>query len=210
MDSGLLLQGFGIGFAISVPVGPVGIMIMRRTLAEGLPSGAVAGVGSALGIALYGAVAGFGLTAISGLLLSQQRALKLVGGLLLVYLGFSIARAAPPGTELGPQSSARGPRLAGAFASTFVLTVVSPAVLVYFLALFANVGLVEGGRDYAGASALVGGVFAGSASWWIALSGTVSLLRSRLTVRWLRVANVVSGVGIAAFGAVILLQAAVR
>ena len=139
----LLVRGFWIGLAISVPVGPVGVMIIRRTLAEGLPAGVLAGLGSATGMALYGSIAGFGLTAISGFLVSQQRPLKLLGGLLLLSLGFSIARAAPP---LATEAARRG-NLAGAFATTFVLTAISPAVLIYFLALFANVGLLRPGGE---------------------------------------------------------------
>lgn len=206
MNGGLLLQGFGIGLAISIPVGPVGVLIMRRTLTEGLLSGAVAGFGSAIGMALYGSIAGFGLTAVSGLMLTHQRSLKLVGGVLLLYLGYAIARATPPAKAPVSRDAGSVALLAGSFGSTLFLTVTSPAVLIYFLTLFANVGLIDKERSYAAASTLVGGVFAGAAAWWLTLGIIVSLLRSRLKTPWSLWINRCSGATIAIFGALILLQ----
>lgn len=196
MDVGLFLQGLLIGFSISVPVGPVGVLVIRRTLAEGFASGLMSGVGCATGMAIYGSVIGFGLTAISDLLVRQQRPLAIGGGLFLVYLGYTIVRAAPP----DPTSPLQRRSLLGAYTSTFALTIVSPAVILYFLALFTGSDLIEHQRDYLAALVLVLGVFLGALGWWFGLSGAVSLLRTRLNARTLRWANWLSGFAIAAFG----------
>ena len=131
MDLGIFLQGLLIGFSISVPVGPVGVIVIRRTLAEGFASGLMSGVGCATGMAIYGSVIGFGLTAISDLLLRYQRPLAVVGGLFLIYLGYTIVRAAPPEPTSSPQRNS----LFSAYASTFALTIFNPAVILYFLAI---------------------------------------------------------------------------
>jgi threonine/homoserine/homoserine lactone efflux protein len=161
------------------------------------------GLGSACGIAVYGGVAGFGLTAISDGLLRQQRWLSLVGGLCLLYIGYTIVRS-EPATEVATDTERS---LAGAFSSTFFLTLISPAVVLYFLAIFAGAGLVGPGGDYVAAALLVVGVFAGSALWWVGLSTLVALLRSRLNRRLLQWANWLSGLAIAGFGVVVLLRA---
>lgn len=196
MDFGLFLQGLLIGFSISVPVGPVGVLVIRRTLAEGFAAGLISGVGCATGMALYGSVIGFGLTTISDLLLRFQRPFAVVGGLFLVYLGYIIVRAAPP----DPDSPLQRKSLLGAYASTFALTIVNPAVILYFLAIFTGSDLIDRDRDYAAALVLVLGVFFGALGWWLGLSGAVSLLRARLNDRILRWANILSGLAIAAFG----------
>ncbi len=196
MEVGLFLQGLLIGFSISVPVGPVGVMVIRRTLAEGFASGLSAGLGCATGMALYGSVIGFGLTAVSEVLVRQQRPLGLVGGLFLIYLGYTIVRAAPP----DPAATLQRRSLLGAYGVTFALTIVSPAVILYFIAIFAGSGLVERQRNYLAAFILVLGVFLGALGWWLLLSGLVTLLRARLHTSALRWANWGSGLAIAAFG----------
>src|SRR3954454_18295104 len=87
MDTSLLLKGLLIGFSIAAPVGPIGVLCIRRTLAQGRAAGLISGLGAATADAIYGCIAGFGLTFISGLLISQQGWLKLIGGAFLCYLG---------------------------------------------------------------------------------------------------------------------------
>ncbi|HEV7126424.1 MAG TPA: LysE family transporter, partial [Ktedonobacterales bacterium] len=97
MDVGFLLRGAVLGFAIAAPVGPIGVLCIRRTLANGRVNGLVSGLGAATADASYGAVAAFGLTAISSLLLSQRVWIHLIGAIFLAYLGIRtlLARPAP-------------------------------------------------------------------------------------------------------------------
>jgi threonine/homoserine/homoserine lactone efflux protein len=210
----LFLRGLLIGLSISIPVGPIGVLVIRRTLADGRLVGLACGVGCATGITLYGSVAGFGLTAISSFLLTRQLWLRLVGGLFLVYLGVRIFRA-PVASTVAVNHQVKqqaGRSLLGAYASTLLLTLVNPAVIVFFLAIFANSGALGAPQasastaSYGSASAVVVGVFVGSALWWFALSVAVSLVRTRLTTQWLRWANRISGVAIGGFGVLILLM----
>jgi threonine/homoserine/homoserine lactone efflux protein len=204
MDIGILARGLLIGFSIAAPVGPIGVLCIRRTLADGRAAGLASGMGAATADAIYGAVAGFGLTMVSGLLLGQQGWLRLLGGLFLLYLGARTALARPA-TQAVRVSGGVG--LAGAYASTLGLTLTNPATILSFLGIFAGLGLANtAGRGYQDAALLVLGVFLGSALWWLLLSGGVSLLRARLGARALVWVNRGSGALIAAFGLLALVS----
>ncbi len=199
MDPAPLLRGLALGFGIAAPVGPIGLLCIRRTLAEGRACGLATGLGAATADACYGAVAAFGLTFLSGLVLAGQESLRLLGGLFLCYLGFRTATAPP-----APQAAAADGRgLWGAYLSTFALTLTNPMTILSFGVLFAGLGLARTG-DYGTAAALVGGVGLGSASWWLLLTGVVGLLRGRMNDALLRGVNRVAGIGIAGFGLWIL------
>jgi threonine/homoserine/homoserine lactone efflux protein len=202
LDASLLLKGYIIGLSIAAPVGPIGVLCIRRTLAEGRIAGLVSGLGAATADAIYGCIAGFGLTFISGFLVSQQIWLRLVGGLFLCYLGVRTLLARPAERS----AAASGVGLSGIYASTFFLTLTNPMTILSFAAVFAGLGLAETGGGYLSALLLVGGVFLGSASWWLLLSGGVSLLRDRFGVSGLRWVNRFSGAAIIVFGVVALIS----
>lgn len=202
MISNFLFTGLIIGFSIAAPVGPIGVLCIRRTLAQGRTVGLLSGLGAATADAFYGCVAGFGLTAISTMLLNQQFWLALGGGLFLCYLGFKTLRL--PATGLPTQTHRQS--YLSAYASTFFLTITNPATILSFAAIFAGLGLVGTGGDYLAAGVLVLGVFAGSALWWLALSTGVSLLTNRLRSGFMPWINRVSGIIILGFGVVILLN----
>jgi len=204
MDAGLLLKGLLIGFSIAAPVGPIGVLCIRRTLAQGRAAGLISGLGAASADAIYGCIAGFGLTFISGLLISQQSWLKLVGGAFLCYLGVRTLLSQP--AERAAAGDAVG--LVGAYASTFLLTLTNPTTILSFVAVFAGMGLASMGGDYAAALLLVLGVFCGSALWWLLLSGGVGMFRTRFGVRALRWVNRISGGMITAFGLLALISLA--
>jgi len=196
VDATFLLRGLVIGFSIAAPVGPIGVLCIRRTLAKGRLHGLASGLGAATADASFGAVAGFGLTAVSGLLVEQQGWLRLIGGVFLCALG---ARTflARPASEAAPAGRSG---LLGAYLSALALTLTNPLTILSFAAIFAGLGIAEAGADYGAALILVAGVFAGSAAWWLLLSGGVSLLRERFTPRRMRWVNRLSGAVLVAFG----------
>ena len=118
MDFSLFLRGLVIGFSIAAPVGPIGVLCIRRTLAEGQMYGLVSGLGAATADALYGCVAAFGLTFISSFLIGYKLLLSLIGGLFLLYLGIKTLLSQPAEDA----AKAEGKGLPGAYASTFLLT----------------------------------------------------------------------------------------
>lgn len=191
-----LLRGFIIGFSIAAPVGPIGVLCIRRTLAEGRASGFISGLGAATADAIYGCIAGFGLTFISSLLISQQIWFRLVGGAFLCYLGFKTFLARP--AEQGASVKEYG--LAGAYASTFFLTLANPMTILSFAAIFAGLGVGSVSGNYVFAGLLVSGVFIGSAIWWLILSGIVGMVRTKFNPSGLRWINIISGIIITGFG----------
>ena len=190
---GIVLRGLVIGFSIAAPVGPIGVLCIRRTLTDGRLVGFSCGLGAASADAAYGCVAAFGLTSLSGFLVDHELWLRLVGGVFLVYLGIKAFLQRPDEREaVAASGSSRG--LAGAYASTLILTITNPTTILSFTAVFAGLGLVEPSGGYASAGALVVGVFMGSALWWSLLSGGVSLLRWKLSGGAPRWVNKVSGI----------------
>jgi threonine/homoserine/homoserine lactone efflux protein len=147
--------------------------------------------------AAYGAVAGLGLTVVSTFLVHQQTWLRLVGGVFLCYLGIRTLLARP--AERAAGNERRG-GLLGAYTSTFFLTLTNPTTILSFAAIFAGVGVGAEGDDFFSAVLLVGGLFLGSALWWLALSAGVGFFRDKLGPRSMRAVNVFSGAVILAFG----------
>jgi threonine/homoserine/homoserine lactone efflux protein len=196
MDITFLLRGLLIGFSIAAPVGPIGVLCIRRTLADGRAAGLVSGLGAATADAIYGVIAGFGLTFISSFLVSQQFWLGLVGGLFLCYLGIKTGLSKPAEQA----ASAKGTGLLGAYVSTFLLTVTNPMTILSFAAIFAGLGLASTSGTYGSASVLVVGVFLGSALWWLLLSGGVGLFREKFNTNGLHWVNRISGIIITGFG----------
>jgi threonine/homoserine/homoserine lactone efflux protein len=195
MQTRLLLQGALIGLSIAAPVGPIALLCIRRTLADGRLVGFMSGLGAATADGLYGAIAGFGLSFLSQALLRSQQWLRILGGAYLCYLGTRIflSRVA----ERAAERKSAG--LSGAYASTFLLTITNPVTIIAFLAVFTGLGVTAGG-DPQDAAVLVAGVFLGSASWWLALALGVGVLRNRITPEILVWVNRVAGSLIAGFG----------
>lgn len=192
----LFTRGLVIGFAIAAPVGPIGMLVIRRTLAEGRLLGLLTGLGAAVADSLYGCVGAFGLTFISGFLMGYAFWTKLIGGLFLIYLGISTFRAKPQEESTGTSKA----RYATAFLSTMVLTLANPATILSFMAVFAGLGLGAKAGDYGAAGIVVAGVFMGSAIWWSMLSSGVALIRHKLkpgTMAWI---NRGSGLFLLGFG----------
>jgi len=182
-----LIKGIVVGIVIALPVGPVGVLCVRRTLFEGMSFGLLSGLGAACADTVFGLIAGLGLTVIRDEILAYRQWLGILGGLFLLYLG---GRALLRRNNLEPEPLA-GEALFGAFASTFALTITNPITILAFAAIFARVG-IDAAANVSGIAVLVGGVFVGSALWWLGLTYGVTWLRRHahhVTLRWLNVAS---------------------
>lgn len=189
----LFLKGLLFGFLLAATVGPMWVLCFRRTVAQGPLAGFVSGMGIAVADGFYGAVAAFGLAAISGFLLQHSFWIGLVGGVFLLYLGIKTLLSRP---TLGT-SDAKPLGLTQGFLSTLGLTLANPPTILAFAAIFAGLGLVS--SDYGTAALVVLGVFLGSASWWIALALGAGWLRGRIGPKLFRAINIVSGLSILGF-----------
>jgi threonine/homoserine/homoserine lactone efflux protein len=202
MDGSYFARGLVIGFAIAAPVGAIGLLCIRRTLAAGRLTGFVSGLGAATADVFYGAVAALGLTAVSAAIVEHQGAVRLIGGVFLIYLGARTALSHP--VMRAGRDSPRG--LAAAYGSTLALTLTNPSTILSFAAIFAGLGLGASAADRGSAVLMVGGVFLGSALWWLVLSGVVGSFRRALTPDRLRWVNRLSGTALIGFGVLALLS----
>ncbi|MBL6749369.1 MAG: LysE family translocator [Nevskia sp.] len=200
--AGPLLAGIAVGFSIAAPVGPIGLLVIRRSLARGFVLGLVTGMGAATADTCFGVVAAFGLTVISSFLQEVSTPLSLVGGAFLVWLGLRTIRSPPPDDA----AAGGGTSLAAAYGSTFLLTLSNPATILSFAAVFTVFG-VAAYSDYTAASTVVAGVFAGSTLWWLLLSGTTAWLRGRIRPAWLTGINRFSGALLCGFGIMVFARA---
>jgi len=192
----IFLKGLIVGLSIAVPVGPIGVLCIRRTLAKSRIVGLLSGLGAATADALYGAIAGFGLTILSNFLTGQKLWLHLIGGGLLCLLGVKtfFSRPAEQGT------CAEGGSLWHAYLSTFFLTLTNPMTLLFFAAVFAGLGIGSESHHYITAGILVSGVFIGSAMWWLVLVGFTGILQALFNFKRLQWLNRISGLIIIGFG----------
>jgi len=195
------LKGLLLGFSIAAPVGPIGILCIRRTLQFGRLSGFFSGLGAAVADTIYGMIAVFGLSVVSNLLIANQFWLRLVGGIFLFYLGIKTAYSK---TEEITQPGVVHKTLLSDFFSTFFLTLANPMTILSFLAVFAGLGLSVT-ESYLDSTGLILGIFAGSAFWWFLLSEGITFFRKKMNQKIMSWVNRVAGTIILGFGLIALL-----
>ena len=206
MDLGLFIQGMIVGFTIAVPVGPISLVCIHRTVAGGRLHGIISGLGVATSDSFYAAVAFLGMTAISGLIIANQMVFHLVAGVVLAAVGILVFRSVPAAIKDAgnPESYARD------YLALLAIAAANPLTIIFFITILPGFGVVAHGTTLIAAVPFVAGIFLGETVWWILLCGSLGSVRSRLSVDNLRWINQASGVLIAVFGAgmLILLLAA--
>lgn len=191
----ILIKGLIIGFSIAAPVGPIGVLCIRRTLEHGRFVGFVSGLGAATADGVYGLIAGLGLTLITNFLVGQQWWLQLIGGAFLCYLGVKIFFSRPSNTS----AKAKGTNPFTAYASTFFLTLTNPVTILSFIAIFSGLGIMDKYSTTLGL-VLVLGIFLGSAIWWLLLSNIAGIVGNRIEKSSLSLVNRISGLILLLFG----------
>ena len=189
MELTIFLKGILIGFAMAVPVGPIGIMCIRKTLTDGRLRGMMIGLGAATADLLYACVAAFGLTIVSNAIATERTWIRLVGGSFLLFLGVRTFRAHPA----DPKALVNSSGLLGSYLSTGFLTLTNPTTIFAFIAVFAALGLGDE-LSIVSASTLVIGVFIGSGLWFLFLSSGVIFFRKKLDIIGLRWVNRIAGI----------------
>ncbi|MGQ5402004.1 LysE family translocator [Cohnella sp. GCM10027633] len=183
-----------LGISIAAPVGPIGLLCIRRTLTHGKLQGFVTGLGAATADAVYGAMAAFGLAFATRTLVKQSQWLHFLGALFLIYIAYRTFSSGVARQEAGARA---GNGYWRAYVSTLLLTLTNPMTIVSFLGLFAGLQIAQG---TSASVLLVAGVFAGSASWWLLLSFIVGSARRMISDVAMRRINYVSAIILLAFG----------
>lgn len=206
MNLNLFLKSLLIGASIAAPVGPIGVLCIQRTLANGRVSGFISGLGAATADAIYGSIAAFGLTFISLLLVNQSSWIRLIGGILLIILGIKTFTSNPD-PELALNHPTQRRSLINDYTTTFFLTLTNPLTILSFTAIYAGLGLsLNSSKNYWDATFMVIGIFLGSCTWWFILSGFTGYFRNKIcssTMIWI---NRISGMIIFGFGLLALIS----
>jgi threonine/homoserine/homoserine lactone efflux protein len=205
MDITTILKVIGIGFSIAAAVGPISLLCVQRTLQHGRGIGFASGLGIASADAIYGLIGGLGLTVITNFLVGHQPLLRLIGGVVLVFLGVKsfLVKGEVQVAKERPHGVASYFR---ATSSIFLLTLSNPMTIISFLAIYSGIGILDVDHDWIDAVAFSLAIFIGSSLWWLVLVSGVSQLRNRFEVSLLLQLNRISGAVIAGFGMIILVQ----
>ncbi len=196
----LFFKGLIVGLLIAVPVGPVAILCIQRTLNMGRRHGLVSGLGAACADAIYGFIAAFGVKLVSDFLAEHQVWLRIIAGVCFCGLGMrtflsKVTKQATPAGRL---------RQIGDYGSTLALTLMNPMTVLAFAVVFASIGVT--GSHHLATGLLVAGVFTGSALWWFTLSVVAEIFRERVSRSNLIWLNKISGTIIIILGLLILLS----
>lgn len=203
MDVSILFKGLLAGLMIAMPLGPVNLLCIHRTLARGSKVGLISGLGAATADTIYGIIAGFGLTLVSIFLIRHQITLRIVGGIFIIILGISVIL-----NKAGDNSNNNDNKgLFKAYTSTFFITLTNPLTILIFLGIFTGLGLTTQDVNYVQATILVSGVFMGSVIWWTILSGGVNFFREKFTDKVLSNISHLSGILISLFGLFLIASA---
>ncbi len=209
----LCISGIVIGLFVAVPIGPVNLICIRRTLAFGPLNGFMSGLGASAGDTVFAIVTAFGLTAVAQLIEGYSSIIELAGGAMLVYFGVHTFRAKVAARiDDGLTAKEKGAStLARAMMSTFALTITNPATLLGFAALIAGLGGLAGGHpSIASAAFVVIGVAIGSTLWWLTLTAFVGLFHASINDATMALINRISGILIAGSGLAVLVHLAIK
>ena len=200
----IFFQGLIIGFSVAMPVGPIGILCIRRTLLQGFLSGFITGLGVATADALYGSVAAFGISVISDFLVEKQLWLKIIGGIFLLILGLRILLK--NNSINTTTSKLNKTNLFSAYTSALILTLTNPVTILLFASLFSWFNICIEDVACPHALTLTTGIFLGSMLWFTTLSTIVRMLKSKFTVNFLILINKISGILLIIFALITLLS----
>ncbi len=203
MDSLFIITAFGIGLGVSIPLGPIGILCIQRTMNKGFFAGFISGVGAASADIIYAIVAGFGISIIKDFLIEYQMPIRIIGSLFLAFVGYKIF-ISNPAKEIRKLRN-EGQNYFKDFITSFLVTISNPITIVAFGAIFAGFDMVGEGAKLLNIIVLLIMVFAGSIAWWLFLISTVSIFRKKIRLRYLLWVNKITGVLIIVFAIYIIL-----
>jgi threonine/homoserine/homoserine lactone efflux protein len=207
----LIMSGVLMGLIAAVPIGPVNLICIRRSFAFGPLNGFVSGLGAALGDGLFAAVMGFGLTWIAQMIEGYATIIELVGGALMVWMGYRTFISLPVPRCPDSGNDGESTNLVRAMVSTFALTVTNPVTLLSFGVMFAGLGGLAGGPgSYNDAGFVVAGVVAGSTGWWLALTTVIGIFHTKIDEKAMRIINRACGALVMACGLAVLVHLAIK
>lgn len=186
-----LIDGILIGFAVSIPLGPIGVLCIQKTLNKGRWHGFASGLGAALSDTIYAIIAGFSLSFVIDVIEERKMLLQIIGSLVLMGFGFTIFFSNPI-TQLRKQRAGKNSYFQD-FATTFALTITNPLVIFIFISVFAGLNVMKDAGSIYDTIVIVLGVLIGSSTWWFTLTSLANLMRDKFNLRRLWWVNKIAG-----------------
>lgn len=199
----LFIKGIMVGLLASIPLGPIGIICIQRTVNKGKLSGFLSGIGAASADTIFATIAGFSLTFIIGYIEEKQVVFQAIGGLVILLLGIKIFYTNP--IKQLRRHKRKKNNLLEDYLSVLLLTITNPLAIFLFVALFASLGIVSDDMGITAPLLTVSGVFIGAIIWWYTLTTLVSIYRSKFRLKQLWWINKISGALIFTLGSTALL-----
>ncbi len=204
MELGFFIKGLIVGFLASIPLGPVGVLCIQRTINKGRFSGIISGMGAATVDSFFALVAALGLTYIINFIEEQHFFIQLIGGGVLIFLGIKIFTTNP--VKQIRRHRRKKNKLIEDYFSVLFLTLSNPLAVFLFVAAFAGIGMVTSKDSSLKSSLIIAGVFAGAMGWWAILTFFIDLFRKRFRLKQLWWINKIAGVVIIVFGIAAMLS----
>ncbi|MBI9054305.1 MAG: LysE family transporter [Bacteroidales bacterium] len=204
MQVEFIIKGLIVGFLASVPLGPVGVLCIQRTINKGRVSGIFSGMGAATVDAFFALVAAFGLTFVITFIEEQQLYIQLIGGAVLILLGARIFKANPI-KQIRKQRKKKN-KLIEDYFSVLLLTLSNPLAVFLFVAAFAGIGIVGPDDGILKSWLIVLGVFGGAMIWWFTLTFLINIFRKKFRLKQLWWINKIAGLIIIIFGIAAMLS----
>lgn len=199
----ILMQGILVGFLASVPLGPIGVICIQRTLNDTRKTGFVSGLGAATADTIFAILAVFSLSFLTGFMDANKHWFTAIGGIIILILGITIfyKRVTRPSQRKQSRNS-----LLSDYLSILLLTLTNPAYILLFITLFAAIGISSEGNHMSINMLLIAGVLIGASGWWFTLTYVVNKLRRRFRLRHLWWINKITGSFVVLFGALLVLS----
>ncbi len=199
----IFIKGIVVGLLASIPLGPIGVICIQRTINKGKVSGFLSGLGAASADTIFAAIAGFSLTFIINYIEERQIIFQAVGGAVVFLLGIKIFFTNP--VKQLRRHKRKKDNLLEDYLSVLAVTITNPLAVFLFIALFASLGVVTDNINWAKSLITTSGVFLGAAIWWYILTSLVNIYRRKFRLRQLWWINKISGAAIFTLGAVAII-----
>lgn len=204
-----IIKGIIVGLFASIPLGPVGILCIQRTLSKGKFSGLFTGLGTAVADTIFAAIALLSLTIVDDFLNRYREWVYLLGGIIVIGYGVSLLLNNPIKQVRRPKDS--GSEFLSDLLSSFAMTITNPGALLLLLGIFTFIGIdVSPNESGVVVGFILAGVFLGASLWWFSLASFINIFRNKFRLRQLLNINRISGVIIIVLGLITLSEWIVR
>ncbi len=193
-----LIKGFIVGLGASIPLGPLGVLCVQKTLSKGRNSGLFTGLGASVSDTFYAALSLIGLSFVEEFLSTNRALVMLLGGIVIILIGLKVYSTNP--IKQIKQKNTNKRHLED-FVEALFMTISNPGALFLILGLFAAVGINSADNtESISIIATLWGVFLGTVSWWFILTTTINVFRKKFRLKQLMMINRIAGIIIAVLG----------